>query len=64
MRNKFFLCALGGTPKHAHLFLKVSDNKVGFLEIAINGASAAQLLGFDTYSEHQQFYTSVKIFFE
>jgi S-adenosylmethionine hydrolase len=39
-------------------------NKVGFLEIAINGASAAQLLGFDTYSEHQQFYTSVKIFFE
>jgi hypothetical protein len=32
MRNKFFLCALGGTPKHAHLFLKVSDNKVGFLD--------------------------------
>ena len=32
MRNKFFLCALGGTPKHAHLFLKISDNKVGYLD--------------------------------
>jgi S-adenosylmethionine hydrolase len=39
-------------------------NKAGFLEIAINGDTAAGLLGFDTYSEHQQFYTSVKIFFE
>lgn len=39
-------------------------NKAGFLEIAINGASAAQLLGFDAYDEHQQFYTTVKIFFE
>lgn len=24
MRTKFFFCALGGTPKHAHLFLQVS----------------------------------------
>lgn len=39
-------------------------NKAGFLEIAINNSPAAKLLGFDTYSEHQQFYSSVKIFFE
>jgi hypothetical protein len=32
MRNKFFLCALGGTPKHAHLFLETVDNKVGYLD--------------------------------
>lgn len=39
-------------------------NKAGFLEIAINSNTAAKLLGFDTYSGHQQFYSSVKIFFE
>jgi len=39
-------------------------NKAGYLEIAINSNTAAELLGFNTYSEHQQFYTSVKIFFE
>lgn len=32
MRSKFFLCALGGTPKHAHLFLQTSDNRVGYLD--------------------------------
>jgi S-adenosylmethionine hydrolase len=39
-------------------------NKAGYLEIAINSDTAAKLLGFATYSEHQQFYSSVKIFFE
>ncbi len=39
-------------------------NKSGYLEIAINNSPAAKLLGFATYSEHQQFYSSVKIFFE
>jgi len=38
-------------------------NKADFLEIAINGAAAAELLGLDIYAEHQQFYSSVKIFF-
>lgn len=32
MRTKFFLCALGGTPKHAHLFLQTADNRVGYLD--------------------------------
>lgn len=32
MQNKFFLCTLGGTPKHAHLFLQTSDNRVGYLD--------------------------------
>jgi hypothetical protein len=32
MKSKFFFSALGGTPKHAHLFLKVVDNKVGYLD--------------------------------
>jgi hypothetical protein len=32
MQSKYFMCALGGTPKHAHLFLQVADNKVGFLD--------------------------------
>ncbi len=39
-------------------------NKAGYLEIAIKGNSAAELLGFNTYSENQKFYTSVKIIFE
>jgi S-adenosylmethionine hydrolase len=39
-------------------------NKAGFMEICIHNDSAATLLGFTAYSEKQQFYTSVKIFFE
>ena len=32
MNNKYFFCALGGTPKHAHLFLKSKGNQIGFLD--------------------------------
>ena len=32
MQNKHFFCALGGTPKHAHLFLTCKDQKVGYLD--------------------------------
>lgn len=32
MGSKHFFSALGGTPKHAHLFLKTADNKIGFLD--------------------------------
>lgn len=39
-------------------------NKAGFLEIAINSGPAAKLLGFNLYSDKQQFYSSVKISFE
>lgn len=72
--NRNFRIDLKGTGNITHLSHHVGMvgegevlcrfNKAGFMEIAINGNTAAQLLGFDTYSEHQQFYTSVKIFFE
>lgn len=39
-------------------------NKSGYLEIAMNNASAAAMLGFKTFSGKQKFYSSVKIFFE
>jgi hypothetical protein len=32
MQNKYFFCALGGTPKHAHLFLKAINQKIGYLD--------------------------------
>lgn len=32
MRSKYFFSALGGTPKHAHLFFKIVDNKIGYLD--------------------------------
>ena len=32
MNNKYFFAALGGTPKHAHLFLKSNKNQIGFLD--------------------------------
>ncbi|MCC6186324.1 MAG: hypothetical protein IT256_04150 [Chitinophagaceae bacterium] len=38
--------------------------KSGYLEIAMNNASAAAMLGFKTFSGKQKFYSSVKIFFE
>lgn len=39
-------------------------NTAGYLEIAINGGPAAELLGFSTFSDNKKFYSSVKIFFE
>ena len=32
MNNKYFFSALGGTPKHAHLFLKSKNGQIGFLD--------------------------------
>jgi hypothetical protein len=32
IENPFFFAAMGGTPKHAHLFLKVKDNLIGYLD--------------------------------
>jgi cysteine protease ATG4 len=32
MTSKYFFSALGGTPKHAHLFLKVNEKKIGYLD--------------------------------
>ncbi len=32
MNNKYFFAALGGTPKHAHLFLKFKKNQIGYLD--------------------------------
>lgn len=32
MGNPYFNSILGGTPKHAHLFLKYSDGYLGFLD--------------------------------
>lgn len=32
MGCRYFFSALGGTPKHAHLFLTTSDNKIGYLD--------------------------------
>jgi len=39
-------------------------NSLGYLEIALNGGSASELLGFKTFDENKRFYTTVKIFFE
>lgn len=39
-------------------------NAAGYLEIAVNGGPASDLLGFSAYSDNQRFYSSVKIFFE
>lgn len=32
MNSKYFFAALGGTPKHAHLFLKSKKKEIGFLD--------------------------------
>jgi hypothetical protein len=32
MNCKYFVAALGGTPKHAHLFLKSKGSQIGFLD--------------------------------
>ena len=32
MNSKYFFAALGGTPKHAHLFLKSANNSIGYLD--------------------------------
>ena len=32
MNSKFFFAALGGTPKHAHLFLKSAKGQIGYLD--------------------------------
>lgn len=32
MNSKHFFAALGGTPKHAHLFLKNRKQQIGFLD--------------------------------
>lgn len=32
MNSKFFFAALGGTPKHAHLFLKSKKGQIGYLD--------------------------------
>lgn len=32
MSNRFFYAAMGGTPKHAHLFLKVKERQIGYLD--------------------------------
>ena len=32
MGHRHFFAALGGTPKHAHLFLAARDNKIGYLD--------------------------------
>jgi S-adenosylmethionine hydrolase len=38
-------------------------NSLGYMEIALNGGSASELLGFKTFDENKRFYTTVKIFF-
>ena len=32
MNNKYFFSALGGTPKHAHLFIKSQKDQIGYLD--------------------------------
>ncbi len=32
MNNKYFFGALGGTPKHAHFFVKSVNNQIGYLD--------------------------------
>jgi hypothetical protein len=32
MSNRFFFAALGGTPKHAHLFVQIKDKMIGYLD--------------------------------
>jgi hypothetical protein len=39
-------------------------NRVGYLELAMNLDNIANMLGLNLYTEKQQFYSSIKIFFE
>lgn len=32
MKSKYFFAILGGTPKYAHLFLKVKGDYLGYLD--------------------------------
>ena len=32
MKSKYFFAAMGGTPKHAHLFVKNVGNQIGYLD--------------------------------